>query len=213
MKQTRNINKQKIIQVALSILQTEGFEKLSMRNIAIKLGIKASSLYNHFANKTIIVKELQRHYSNPVNRIYNVNFEIITWQEFIKDYMNSIYKEFMARPYILEIFSKYSGENEFGAMVFEKYLTKMAEFGFSVEDAAYISNLIGIYIVGHCTFALGVLKQKLDAPETLKVSLLSSEYKLSAEFVNIGWFDLDKSYDFAVTSILEGIAKLRAESN
>lgn len=213
MKQIRNLDKHRIIQVSISILENEGFEKLSMRNIANKLGMKAASLYNHFPNKIAIVKELQAYYSNPSNRLYNVNFELNSWQEFVKSYIYSLYKEFMDRPYILELFSKYSGENEFGAMIFEKYLDKMVKFGFSVADSAYISNLIGIYIVGHCTFALGVLKQKIDAPESMEIKQFSIKYKLTKEFAELGWFDLDRSYSFAVDCVLNSIAKLRIESN
>lgn len=209
MKQVRNIDKEKIIEVSLLILENDGFEKLSMRNIAAKLGIKASSLYNHFSNKTFLVKELQKHFHNPDNRIYNVNFELTSWRDFLKNFIDSTYREFMERPYTLEIFSKYSGENEFGAIFFEKYLLKMAGFGFSINDAAYISNLIGIYIVGHCTFALGVKKQHVEAPASLDFKSQISDYALTNQFANSGWFDLEKSYDFAVKHILDGIASLK----
>lgn len=209
MKQIRNIDIQKIIQVSISILENEGFDKLSMRNIASKLGIKAASLYNHFPHKTWLVKELQKYFHNPDNRIYNINYELTSWREFLKSFIDSIYNEFMARPYTLELFSQYSSENDFGAMIFEKYLLKMEGFGFSINDAAYISNLIGIYIVGHCTFAFGVKKQKLEAPDSLNIKLHMSDYPLTNQFANSGWFDLDKSYDFAVKNILDGIVSLQ----
>lgn len=40
-----------IVEVARELLETEGVEALSMRNIAQRLGIQAPALYRHFADK------------------------------------------------------------------------------------------------------------------------------------------------------------------
>ena len=45
------LNKNTIIEVAIKILNTDGLNKLSMRSLADKLEIKASSLYWYFKNK------------------------------------------------------------------------------------------------------------------------------------------------------------------
>ena len=45
------LNKDTIIEVAIKILNTDGLNKLSMRSLADKLEIKASSLYWYFKNK------------------------------------------------------------------------------------------------------------------------------------------------------------------
>ncbi len=208
----RDLDQEKIINMAISILENEGFENLSMRKLASKLGVKAASLYNHLPNKIWLVKELQKHFANPKNRLYNSNLDATSWQELVSSMINATYKEFMARPYTLELFSKYSGENDQGVVLFEKYLVKMVSFGFSISDAAYISNLIGIYTVGHCTFALGVKKQKEEAPESIAIKA-NSQTPLTNEFAGQGWFDLEKSYTFAVTHILDGISSLRNAGN
>jgi AcrR family transcriptional regulator len=43
--------KEKIIYEALTLFSTQGYEAVSVRDISHKVGIKESSLYNHFKNK------------------------------------------------------------------------------------------------------------------------------------------------------------------
>ncbi|MGC8579453.1 MAG: TetR/AcrR family transcriptional regulator [bacterium] len=52
----RNINeinsiKQKILEHALKLINEEGFEGFSMRKLASKLGVKATTIYNYYENK------------------------------------------------------------------------------------------------------------------------------------------------------------------
>ncbi|MCE3268307.1 MAG: hypothetical protein K0R49_559 [Burkholderiales bacterium] len=209
-KKTRNLDSEKIINMAVSILEQDGFKGLSMRNLASKLGIKAASLYNHFPNKVALIKKLQVYFFDPRNRLYNISFDANTWQEFLSNKSEAIYKEFMARPYTLELFSKYSGENQQTIVQVEKYLEKMIGFGFSLNDAAYIDNMLGIYIVGHCTFALGVQEQKNEAPDSIRFKPNPGFHTpLICEFAENGWFDLEKCFKFAIKHILEGISSLQ----
>ncbi len=209
-KQIRNLDSEKIINMAISILEQEGFKGLSMRNLASKLGIKAASLYNHFPNKVSLVKKLQVYYFDPKNRLYNVSFEAKTWQEFLTHKSETFYREFMERPYTLELFSKYGGENQETMILFEKYMEKMVGFGFSINDAGYIDNMINIYIVGHCTFALGVEEQKKEAPDTIKFKPNPQLHiPLTCKFIEMGWFDLEKCFKFAIQNMLEGISSLQ----
>lgn len=50
--------KEKILSVALTLFSTKGYKAVSVRHIASDVGIKASSLYNHFESKQEILDEL-----------------------------------------------------------------------------------------------------------------------------------------------------------
>jgi TetR/AcrR family tetracycline transcriptional repressor len=45
------VTRERIVQVALEVLNEEGFDGLTMRRLAERLGIKAASLYNHVTDK------------------------------------------------------------------------------------------------------------------------------------------------------------------
>ncbi|AGK99384.1 TetR/AcrR family transcriptional regulator [Clostridium pasteurianum] len=56
--------KDKIICVSIDEFANKGYDKASMRKIADKVGIKASSIYNHFKSKDEILEEIFKYYRN-----------------------------------------------------------------------------------------------------------------------------------------------------
>ena len=65
--------KTRIFNMALRLFASSGVENVSMRDIAEAVGIKAASIYNHFANKEQIVEAcydfyLQNHDSTRLNK-------------------------------------------------------------------------------------------------------------------------------------------------
>lgn len=46
--------KEKILDIALTLFSTQGYDSVSIRDIAKQVGIKESSIYNHFTNKQAI---------------------------------------------------------------------------------------------------------------------------------------------------------------
>ncbi len=51
-------NRDEILEAALTLLESDGLTTLSMRNLAAKLGVNASSLYHHFSGKEVLEKVL-----------------------------------------------------------------------------------------------------------------------------------------------------------
>jgi len=49
------LNRQRIVEVAIEILDCDGLEALSTRRLAQELGVRAPSLYNHFSTKEEIL--------------------------------------------------------------------------------------------------------------------------------------------------------------
>ena len=60
--------KERIIYEALNLFSTKGFDAISVRDIAKAVGIKASSLYNHFKNKQDIFDTIINKYSEHVKK-------------------------------------------------------------------------------------------------------------------------------------------------
>ena len=51
-------SQEEIVEEALQVLESSGLAALSMRTLASKLGVNASSLYHHFAGKEVLEKAL-----------------------------------------------------------------------------------------------------------------------------------------------------------
>jgi AcrR family transcriptional regulator len=54
--------RERILDVALTLFSRDGYDGASVRDIARQVGIRESSLYNHFASKAAILAELMKAY-------------------------------------------------------------------------------------------------------------------------------------------------------
>src|SRR3546814_11898488 len=69
------ISLDRTVKATLDVIERNGLENLTLRNLATKLGVSAPSLYHHFANKTEVLraaaKELVR--DVPAPRVTSLN--------------------------------------------------------------------------------------------------------------------------------------------
>lgn len=63
--------KEKILSEALNLFSVKGYEPVSVRDIAYAVGIKESSLYNHFTNKLDIFDSIINEYSKRTELFFN----------------------------------------------------------------------------------------------------------------------------------------------
>ena len=61
--------KELILNAAIELFSDKGYDKVSMRNIAAMVGIKAASIYNHFPSKHSILKNMYDFYAREHRRI------------------------------------------------------------------------------------------------------------------------------------------------
>jgi AcrR family transcriptional regulator len=61
-----NATKQKILEVAVDLFSKKGFSGASVREIARNVGIKESSLYNHYQNKDDILAKIFDYYETEI---------------------------------------------------------------------------------------------------------------------------------------------------
>lgn len=85
--------KEVIIYQALSLFSDRGYEGVTMRDIASGVGIKASSLYNHFKNKedifNSIIEEMSRRYEEMIKKMQIPHGEI---DAVVEQYMQVSYE-------------------------------------------------------------------------------------------------------------------------
>jgi len=66
----RPSTKDRIRNVSLVLFSDNGYDKVSMRDIATEVGIKASSIYNHFSSKQGILKNLYEIYAEELCLVF-----------------------------------------------------------------------------------------------------------------------------------------------
>lgn len=62
-------NREKILEIAIKLIGTSGYDAVSIRNITREVGIKESSFYNHFKSKEALLDEIFVMMEKDLNRI------------------------------------------------------------------------------------------------------------------------------------------------
>lgn len=65
---SKKSNRDKILDSTIELLKENGYENVSMRDIASKTGIKASSIYKHFKNKESVLDEVVSIFKHELNK-------------------------------------------------------------------------------------------------------------------------------------------------
>ncbi len=72
-----NKNKMKIWEVSLDLFSTKSFDGTSVRDIARRVGIRESAIYNHFKSKSEILKTLVVRYNSQAEALQIINDELL----------------------------------------------------------------------------------------------------------------------------------------
>lgn len=68
-------NKEKILYSAIELFSRKGYSRVSMREIAGTVGIKASSIYNHYAGKEAILEEIMLFFRQQLHKQVYPSFD------------------------------------------------------------------------------------------------------------------------------------------
>ncbi len=66
--QTKKPTKEKIFDVSLDLFSQKGYDRVSVREIAREVGIRESSIYNHYKNKEAILDAIIDYFKSELNQ-------------------------------------------------------------------------------------------------------------------------------------------------
>ena len=188
--------KEKIVYEALNLFSTKGFDAISVRDIANAVGIKASSLYNHFKNKQDILDTIIKKYSEYTNKAFkninnNTNNIILNkFKSFPEDSFSKIYMK-MCRFYL----------EDDDIVKFRKMLT-IEQFNNPKISKIYNEIFIDNILDAHTKLLNTLMDAKLlirRDPCILSIQLCSPIFLLFYKYENV----TDTEYEILRNHILE----------
>lgn len=140
-----SLSKERILTQGLLLADTGGIEALSMRKLADSLGVKAMSLYNHFANKDEILDGLVE---CVIAEIDVPDLSKAEWKAALLVRANSAHQALLTHPWATQaIVSRMNiGPNMLGYI--DTTLGCLRKAGFSIEMADHIWNAMDNHIYG-----------------------------------------------------------------
>lgn len=172
--------KDKIIEVALDLFSINGYESVSVRDISKAVGIKESSLYNHFKNKqdifdTIILLCTEK----AMNQYKNLKIDQTLQGDF------AIYNRMSEELLIqisLELFKFYVSDHDMSRfrkiLIIEQFKNKNIQelyFKYFIDDAISFQTQLFHYLM-----EVGALKK--SNPESVAYEFYSPIYLLMSRY-------------------------------
>ncbi len=138
------VSKERLYARALSIIDAEGLEALTMRRLAADLGVEAASLYHHVPNKQALLDgalglvRAEMAFDEPLPQDWRDVLELV--------FMRHV-QVLMAHPHLLPMAGRHVDTDEAGGLPY------LVENGLNEEDAVALWQSIIAFVVGFAVFA------------------------------------------------------------
>lgn len=139
------MSRQRVIDAALTLVDEEGLESLSMRRLGQHLGVEAMSLYNHVNGKADILDGL----AEAVLARLEINFVARTsWQDKIRTLARSFRAAATTHPGAFTLVSARQLGSAGGLRPVEAELEVLREAGFDAETSVHILRTFVAFVTG-----------------------------------------------------------------
>jgi AcrR family transcriptional regulator len=211
---TRTLSRATIIDVALTIVDEEGLEAVTMRRVAEELNTGPASLYAHVANKQELQDELL---DRVIGEIDPIVPDPANWREQTKDYMRAMHDVLVAHKDVAAVaLGKIPlGPNALDSM--ENLLALLRAGGLDDRTCALAADLLPQYVVaGVYEYAVGWSEMKsLDVAEayttqvrdyfeTLPPDRFPNLVDLAAEVTSFNP-DYNERFEFGLEVLIAGL--------
>jgi TetR/AcrR family tetracycline transcriptional repressor len=138
------LDQSQIVQAALALLDEVGFDGLTMRNLAKKLGVQAASLYWHVRNKQDLLSLLAEEICAPMCEPDRT----LPWQNQLEAIANEYRQVLLAHRDAAQVLASSGGPSGPRRLrLTEIGLRTLLDAGFSRRDAAYAGMLFNDFVI------------------------------------------------------------------
>jgi TetR/AcrR family transcriptional regulator, tetracycline repressor protein len=140
-KRRRGLTRDIVIAAALAIVDAEGLAAVTMRRLAVDLGIEAMSLYTHVRGKQDLIDGMNILVLSQLDQ----PTDAVEWPEVLETFARRLYDAYLPRPELARVLEHTapSSPEAFGAM--ERVLAALDETG--LEPSEQVSAFRGVIAV------------------------------------------------------------------
>ena len=175
----QTLTKQRILELALEIIDAEGLSALNMRRLAAAAGVRPMSLYHHFPSKEAILLGVAE--SIAAAALGDPRSQG-RWQERVRLLFVGLYELVQAHPRALPLSATAVLRTPSGRLWMEELMSVLLEAGLTPADAAAIYHSLGAFTIG-----LGYAEMlALEAPAASIVGELAGHWADYPNLMSVG---------------------------
>lgn len=139
------ITRQRIVDAATTLIDTEGLTALSTRRLAAVLGVRGPSLYHHFATKDDILDAVADAVST---RVDTTPFTTDDWRDALRRWGRSYRDALAAHPHIVPYLAQGPGRRPAGLAMADAVYGGLVAAGWPPARATHIGALMRYLVFG-----------------------------------------------------------------
>ena len=209
------MNRERTLEVALVVADSEGIEAVTMRRLARELGVEAASLYHHVHGKDQILDGLV----DVVAAEIELPKPSPDWRETVSQRAHHTRAGLLRHPWAVSLMASRTSPGPATLGLLETGIRCFREGGFSVLSAAHAVSTVDSYVHG---FVL----QEVNLPfrneselaamtaaimETFPASEFPYLFEMTVEHVLQPGYDYGNEFDSGLTVVLNGVAAMREQ--
>jgi AcrR family transcriptional regulator len=189
-----------------------GLESLTMRELGLRLGVEAMSLYNHVANKDDLLDGMV----DLVVSEIELPTETVDWREAMRRRAISAQSVFSGHPWASGLIDSRESSGPARLRYFDWVVGTLRRAGFTLEMTVRAFSLLDSYIYGFGRQQLNTSAGRDLEPEEMAEAFLraipADEYpylrEMVVEHAMKSGYDESADFDFGLNLILDGLQRL-----
>jgi len=206
------LSRERVLRAAVLLADEDGLESLTMRELGLRLGVEAMSLYNHVANKDDLLDGMV----DLVVSEIELPTDTVAWREAMRRRAISAQSVFSRHPWASGLIDSRESSGPARLRYLDWVVGTLRRAGFTLEMAARAFSLLDSYIYGFGRQQLNMSAGGDIEPEEMGAAFLraipADEYPYLREMVvdhAMGSeYDESADFEFGLDLILDGLQSL-----
>jgi TetR/AcrR family tetracycline transcriptional repressor len=203
----RDLTQEKICMAAIKIIEAEGLENLTMRNLAKTLNIEAASLYNHVTNKNALFNVIQEYLYAQIPPITVTK----TWREHLFELATTVRQGLLQIPNVVVLFATRPTVTKSSLQQANITLELLIDSGFKPADIMIIYRNLHVFVLGHVLAEVGRTpgETEIHSEPSLESEMLNQYPALKKALAYKDSHDFTQGFKFGLNNFLDGLEVLR----
>jgi AcrR family transcriptional regulator len=208
------LTRERVLHAAVRLADEKGIDSLTMRELGLRLGVEAMSLYNHVNNKDDILDGMV----DLVVGEMALPSDPTDWKKAMRQRAISARAVFSLHPWASALIDSRQSSGPTRLHYFDWVIGTLRRAGFSLEMAARAFSVVDSYIYGfgrqQFNFAPGGDATPKETTEAFLNAIPADEYpylrEMVVDYAMETGYDDSADFEFGLDLILEGLERLRA---
>ena len=204
------LTRNRVLRAALVLADERGIDALSMRELGRNLGVDAMSLYNHVDNKDDLLNGIVDLVVGEIDLPQGGD-----WSQAMRSRARSALAAFARHPWASQLIDSRTSSGPERLRYFDWVIGTLRQAGFTVDEALHAYSALDSYVYGFARQQANMTSGEPGSPDTaqeLLSEIPTDQFphltEVIAHYIHHGGYDPDADFDFGLTLILDGLARL-----